>query len=417
MRGPVFRKTTLPQALRILYNKRIETLMASFLAAIRRCMSMVFSYLILSLGLRNVLALPLNESLRHNDRFIYCPRIVGKGLANELLSFRSSLLFAIKMEDTLCYPSLVDGKTLSRRYKRIVSLSQIFDVDFLESKLPIKMISCNSNCAKPCASFNFERMETLLRSGKWQTKRKLRDTCSQSAVEGGYFVELNPWISYFEDFATDYAELQTYLRSPTYIRILAQELISEVFQGHKYLALHWRFEETKCKGFLGTCVRSLFASRDHFTVTQGQLKAGIKSFITSFNISTMRLYVASDACLRGKCHFLHDTLKDFPSFTARDLLRILKTREVHWREASLEFALLEQEICAYSLGFMGMSKSSWSWDIFLKRSVLAGDMTEVSMMSMLNFRHPNKKSIEKWHNASGDGFFDLHLLFQGGQMG
>lgn len=174
--------------------------------------------------------------------------------------------------------------------------------------------------------------------------------------------------------------------------------------------MHWRFEEKKCSKHLGTCIRSLFGSGDHFTVTQDQLKAGIEHFILSFNKSTLRLYVASDACLRGKCDFLHDTLKNFSSYTGRDLASIIKGRGVHWGEASFEFALLEQEICAHSLAFMGLSKSSWSWEIYLKRSVLAGNRAETSMIFTLYFRHPNKKSLEKWHNTSDDGFFDLELL-------
>ena len=158
-------------------------------------------------------------------------------------------------------------------------------------------------------------------------------------------------------------------------------------------------------------IRSLFGSWDHFTVTQDQLKAGIERFTSSFNKSTQRLYLASGACLRGKCDFLHDTLKDYPFYTRRDLVSIIKGRGMRWGEASLELALLEQEICANSLAFMGMSKSSWSWEIYLKRFVLAGNRTETSMMFTLNFRHRDNMALKKWHNSSSDGFFDLQLLF------
>lgn len=191
--------------------------MARPLSTVCRHQSTVNSYLIMLLVFQNILALPLNRSLPRNTRLTYCHRIVGNGMANELLSLKSSLVFAIKMKGSLCLPTFVNGKNLGRQYERSIALSQVFDVDFLISQLSIAMISCNSSCAKPCAPFNFERMQTLLHNAE----HKFGDHCSHSVARESYFVQLNPLVAYFEEFLTDYVTLQTYLRSPAFIRELA----------------------------------------------------------------------------------------------------------------------------------------------------------------------------------------------------
>ena len=357
----------------------------------------------------SVLATLFEGSMHRDNKIHFCPRTVGKGIANELSSFRSSLVFAMKMKGSLCLPSFVDGKTLSRKFqRRTVGLSDIFDVEFLVRKLQVRLVDCNTSCHNPCTSLDLSTMKALLPKGEASVEHILQGKCRQVSAEETKFVELNPWISLFQSCIEDYIILQKYLRSPQPIRELAQEVIANVFHSKEFLALHWRFEETKCRGFLGTCVRSLFATTDHFTVTQGQLKLAIGQFISSMNQSSTHLYVASDACLRGKCQLLRDTLTDYQTFSATNLLHFLNSRGISWSEASLEFAILEQEICAYSRAFMGMSYSTWSHEIFLKRSILNGDIPLARMILSLSSRQ--REYALKWHHDSSDGFFDLQLL-------
>lgn len=352
---------------------------------------------------------------------VFCPIITGKGIANELMSWKDSVVFAKALGGDVCLPTLVNGKTLRKSTPNaveVVDIQRIYDIKHMclnQQCVPCKLV-CNTSCTIGILKRNeMSNILQLKTRGRYNQDRW--DNWSGVSNNPGcvHNVYLKPGYLYFNIDVTYYSQLQLQLRPPSWIRSLALENSMSIFRGGKFVSIHWRFEETKCRRRLGSCVRSIFlGSQDNFVVPKEVIIETIKEFAQKYG-SERAIYIASDACLRHSCTLLDSVASRLGAYTSKNLYQHVLRQRPGLQPWSIDFASVEQEFCSIGTAFMGSSVSSWSHEIYFKRAVAANDTMLLKLVIGLNneskLERQNIISVLKAIHASGSNkFFDLALL-------
>lgn len=353
---------------------------------------------------------------KSSQGLVFCPIITGKGIANELMSWKDSVVFTMALGGELCLPDLVNGKTLKQSAPNaieVVDIRSIYDVEHMCSVFNQQCVPCRTVCNASCTHRILKRneMNNILQYSR-NMGHFLNSTQNNSGCVSNVLIK--PGYLFFNIDVALYIQLQLQLRAPTWVRSMALENTKSMFPSDgNFVSIHWRFEETKCKRRLGSCVRSIFLSgRDNFMVSTDIIIKTITDFSQKFDA---KVYIASDACLRLSCTLLDSVASQIGARTSKDLYEYVVRRRPGLQPWSIDFATIEQELCATGLAFMGSSVSSWSHEIYYKRAVASNDTKLLSLVLGLN----NESKVQRQsivhelkiiHATGSNLFFDLALL-------
>ena len=151
----------------------------------------------------------------------------------------------------------------------------------------------------------------------------------------------------------------------------------------EYIAVHWRFEEARCKRHklpLGLCMRtfpSLLTNSSGFVVvTPVQVADAI---IAAAKVRNYSVFLATDGRARGYGRLVDEvkalaltrgnvTIKELLDASADPRLEDLKNL------SSVAIMELEQGICASAALHIGSSLSSWDWEVYYAIALRANNL-------------------------------------------
>lgn len=298
-------------------------------------------------------------------RDIVHPQWVSKGLNNYKLEFRNSALFAYAADRDLCTPDFVDGKTMGKGYA--VPVNHLYNFSVFQKFVHIASATqCESNakCRRvtECGSANPANATDLsLKQLKTLTVPYATSTC---VTTRGC---LNPTQLYARHV---HMLLWQHLRKPVAILDQAAQIRRHLFNGTHYVALHWRFEEIKCKRAhlaLGLCLRTTF--RGTIPLTLADLATASSQICRQRN--TTHLFLATDGRQRGFSALVNSfrsLMKERFGITVREA-HDTAIRTIGALHGSTLRSELEQQIMVESLCAMGSPKSTWFTEVTLSRAV------------------------------------------------
>mmetsp|Transcript_32580 Transcript_32580/g.71196 ORF Transcript_32580/g.71196 Transcript_32580/m.71196 type:complete len:443 (-) Transcript_32580:259-1587(-) len=359
------------------------------------------------------------------------PQLTGLGLNNQLWDYQAAAALAKATGRVLCLVPFLRFY-LSKGGQPRIPYEHIFDPDELDKYTRVRdMKGCTLACAGVLDRFySFHGDAFSSKGGKENTHLKafrqntkfranlpekpihINDT---SVLGAASVSELSRNIAsviekddlcigvvttYFASMPSEHRKIADYFISAPYIREAASKAIELLFGKEEFLAIHWRFEETKCRdigsllpgdrsvtsaGFdkdqvqkekglpiVGTGPLCFFSTlttlKDNFggqgkerplrlvLTTQDEIVRAIQEQMEQTGIK--KVYLATDVDpTRGKplLKFLHE----------KTHMKMFKDLPTGWNK-KLDFnqqdviSRVEQEICSSSSRFLGTSTSSWT---------------------------------------------------------
>mmetsp|Transcript_13894 Transcript_13894/g.23504 ORF Transcript_13894/g.23504 Transcript_13894/m.23504 type:complete len:430 (+) Transcript_13894:235-1524(+) len=348
------------------------------------------------------------------------PQLSGLGLNNQLWDYTAAAALAKATDRVLCLVPFLRFY-LSKEGRPRIPYEELFDPDVLNEYTRVREMK---GCALACASvldrfYSFQSDVFETKTGKEQTHLKafrqstkfranlpenpifINDT---TIVEVTSMQELRDNIpsvidtkdlcvgvvtSSFHLMETENREITKYFVSAPSIQQAASHAIETLFRAEKFVAIHWRFEETKCRGvgsllpedrsvpregfnreemskakglpIVGTGPLCFFSARNSsrslVLTSQADIVRAIQKHMQQHDIQ--RAFLATDVDPgQGKSLLRHlqdkikhlKLLKDLPSGWAK---------KVDFKQQDIA-SRVEQEICSRATRFLGTSTSSWT---------------------------------------------------------
>jgi hypothetical protein len=364
------------------------------------------------------------------------PFLRGQGLNNQLWEYRTASIIARATKRTLCVAPF-HKFYLQKNGRDFLPFHEIFDVGKLEEY--VGQISTMKDCSSACSGV-MHRVIELLGNDRNSANARFRSNPYPIADErpgsrkkfllstgfleipdptrisvnnengDSYFgssMEINRLFQKFSaddciaiagigpEVVSEFMLWNKFLVASTTIRGVADYIKRHVFFDEPYLAIHWRFEESKCAGFgIGIGYDRDRDSRAHFihdkVITRSSKSANIcfysgrepgtsnkkrlllvsKYDIVSWIRELMKkaglkqIYLATD-CKDLK--LLSWIKKESGATTLSDIEDIVQ-KSIPMQDNDI-VSRLEQEICAKSQIFAGTKKSSWSSRVVEERSI------------------------------------------------
>lgn len=300
---------------------------------------------------------------------VIVPQFVSRGLSNYKMEFRRAAIFAALSNRSLCLTTMMHGRTGDVPLKA-VQIQELYDLEALARFVPLmtdhlqcqggQKISCcvQTKCNKNMIDLmdDYRHARVLVTSGclfpnfpvslqllLWRSLRKSRETLLRVAQAG------------------------TALFGPK----------------SEYIAVHWRFEEFRCKRHklpLGLCMRtfpSLLTNSSGFVVvTPVQVADAI---IAAAKVRNYSVFLATDGRARRRGRLVDEvkalaltrgnvTIKELLDASADPRLEDLK------KLSSVAIMELEQGICASAALHIGSSLSSWDWEVYYAIALRANNL-------------------------------------------
>ena len=300
---------------------------------------------------------------------VIVPQFVSRGLSNYKMEFRRAAIFAALSNRSLCLTTMKHGRTGDVPVKA-VQIQELYDLEALARFVPLmtdhmqcqggQKINCcfQTKCNKNMIDLmdDYRHARVLVTSGclfpnfpvslqllLWRSLRKSRETLLRVA------------------------QARTALFGPK----------------SEYIAVHWRFEEAKCKRHklpLGLCMRtfpSLLTNSSGFVVvTPVQVADAI---IAAAKVRNYSVFLATDGRARRRGRLVDEvkalaltrgnvTIKELLDASADPRLEDLKPL------SSVAIMELEQGICASAALHIGSSLSSWDWEVYYAIALRANNL-------------------------------------------
>ena len=300
---------------------------------------------------------------------VIVPQFVSRGLSNYKMEFRRAAIFAALSNRSLCLTTMKHGRTGDVPVKA-VQIQELYDLEALARFVPLMTdhMQCQGGQKINCC---------------FQTK------CNKNMI----------------DLMDDYRHARVLVTSgclfpnfPVSIQLLlwrslrkSRETLLRVAQARtalfgpksEYIAVHWRFEEAKCKRHklpLGLCMRtfpSLLTNSSGFVVvTPVQVADAI---IAAAKVRNYSVFLATDGRARRRGRLVDEvkalaltrgnvTIKELLDASADPRLEDLKPL------SSVAIMELEQGICASAALHIGSSLSSWDWEVYYAIALRANNL-------------------------------------------
>lgn len=300
---------------------------------------------------------------------VIVPQFVSLGLSNYKMEFRRAAIFAALSNRSLCLTTMMHGRAGNVPVKA-VQIQELYDLEALARFVPLmtdhlqcqggQIINCcvQTECKKNMIDLmdDYRHARVLVTSGclfpnfpvslqllLWRSLRKSRETLLRVAQAG------------------------TALFGPK----------------SEYIAVHWRFEEVRCKRHklpLGLCMRtfpSLLTNSSGFVVvTPVQVADAI---IAAAKVRNYSVFLATDGRARRRGRLVDEvkalaltrgnvTIKELLDASADPRLEDLK------KLSSVAIMELEQGICASAALHIGSSLSSWDWEVYYAIALRANNL-------------------------------------------
>ena len=304
---------------------------------------------------------------------VIVPQFVSTGLSNYKMEFRRAAIFAALSNRSLCLTTMMHGRTGDVPLKA-VQIQELYDLEALARFVPLmtdhlqcqggqKKIKC---CFHTKCNKNNKNMIDLM-----DDYRHARVLVTSGCLFPNFPVSLQLllWRSLRKS-------RETLLR-------VAQARTALFGPKSEYIAVHWRFEEFRCKRHklpLGLCMRtfpSLLTNSSGFVVVTPVQVAD--TIIAAAKVRNYSVFLATDGRARGYGRLVDEvkalaltrgnvTIKELLDASADPRLEDLKPL------SSVAIMELEQGICASAALHIGSSLSSWDWEVYYAIALRANNL-------------------------------------------
>ena len=318
------------------------------------------------------------------------PHYVSLGLNNYKMELRRAATFAALSGRALCLPDMVDGRTVAEVKLAPVKVAMVYSLDKLSRFVALAPeAACNAArdcvhveehlCGKP---LNRTILESASSAGRVQ--ELLYDNYGNAAcVTTSGCV----WSTY--TLHEMYLSLWQHLAKPHHTLSAAQRAANILFKGNPYVALHWRFEESKCARYfarrgtnatLGLCFRS---PNGTWPITLRTLAEAVERMRDVHG--TQHVLLATDGRDRGFSRLVDDFRNMLGAGVVELPLDCEKCTRADWWPAKLPavtaLSEVEQQLMAGARFALGSAVSSWFWEVCFTMAMAREDVLafEVAM--------------------------------------
>jgi len=376
---------------------------------------------------------PLKLEHGHSEKKNYLiPFISGQGLNNQLWEYRSAAILARSTGRVLCLVPF-HRFYLQETGREFIPFQELFDTDSIKKFVQISTIdSCSDQCDReiqqhlqlitnpnipfdrknpfPIAEWRPGSLKLFLKSTgfKYISVSKMMNISDYDKANSFNILKpINEAFSRYRNsqcvsiFGTiphlsrEFLQWSRVLNVNQNIRNAVNEIKSTVFNGKRYIAIHWRFEETKCAGLglgIGFGRSSNKARKTHKNVHlrksdiganlcffAGPLPASLnkkgiwlrlvsRAAVAKWIMSLAKERKVENIYLATDCHDakLLQWIKDQTG--AKSMIDIISRISKYIPVADNDIvSRVEQQICTESFIFSGTSMSSWTSSVIEER--------------------------------------------------
>jgi len=323
-------------------------------------------------------------------RQLVLPRYGSLGLNNYKMEVRRAALYARLSGRALCLPDLLDGKTIrnTKGKHQQVAVHAVYDLERLAQFVPIAS-DAECHVAHDCidASRNLCHRPASLATS-YSSASRLRELLTDMYGERSCLRLTSCLWSNFT-LHEPYYLLWQHLVKPAQTRTAARQAAEALFRGSPYIALHWRFEESKClratnATALGLCFRS---SSGLQMTTLHSLAATVERVRTAF--STPWVLLATD----GRARSFSRRVDELRGLLGAGVVELAVdcpncTRAGWWpgsgmMPSSTALSEVEQQLVADADFAIGSYASSWFWEACFTKAMARSNLPafEVAMQA------------------------------------
>ena len=324
----------------------------------------------------------------HMQQPIVLPKLTSKGLNNYKMEFRHAALFARLSGRALCLPDMIEGKTFDPLNRALphVRIAAVYRLEELGRFVTLaSRATCHAAeqrrdycvdaephlCQRP--QHGSTTLESYVSAGR--VKEELHD-----AYGGQPCIRLTGclWSNY--TLHVLYFSLWQHLLKPPPTRDAATHAAERLFDGQPYVALHWRFEETKCarlvrRSGLGLCYRSPNGTHE---LQMGKLVGAVERMRAVHG--TRQVLLATDGRDRGYSKRVDELRRLLGAGVVELTVDCPNCTKAEWwpatdiMPAATAVSEVEQQLVAGARFALGSAVSSWFWEACFTSAMSRGDV-------------------------------------------
>ena len=331
------------------------------------------------------------------------PHYVSLGLNNFKMELRRAATFAALSGRALCLPDMVDGKTVPGVKSAPVKVRMVYSLDDLKRFVALAPeAACNA--ARDCVHVEEhlcrkQPNRTIFESGT--SAGRVQDLLYDNYGNDACLVTSGCLWSTFT-LHEMYLSLWQHLAKPSHTLSAAQRAADALFQGNPYVALHWRFEESKCSRLfarqqtnatLGLCFRS---PNGTWPITLRALAETVERMRVVHG--TQHVLLATDGRDRGSSQLVDDFRNMLGAGVVELPVDCKNCTRANWWPANMPaitaLSEVEQQLMAGARFALGSAISSWFWEVCFTMAMGREDVLafEVAMEAEA-MQHTDKNGI------------------------
>lgn len=301
------------------------------------------------------------------------------------------------------WPDMVDGKTVPGVKSAPVKVRMVYSLDDLKRFVALAPeAACNA--ARDCVHVEEhlcrkQRNRTIFESGT--SAGRVQDLLYDNYGNDACLVTSGCLWSTFT-LHEMYLSLWQHLAKPSHTLSAAQRAADALFQGNPYVALHWRFEESKCSRLfarqqtnatLGLCFRS---PNGTWPITLRALAETVERMRVVHG--TQHVLLATDGRDRGSSQLVDDFRNMLGAGVVELPVDCKNCTRANWWPANMPaitaLSEVEQQLMAGARFALGSAISSWFWEVCFTMAMGREDVLafEVAMEAEA-MQHTDKNGI------------------------